>query len=451
MNSWWSCDGELCKLGETGCSSRGGSATWLGVWKKSRFGGDDIQNTITCNMALTSRTTACYSRRQWLLRSFIASIGGQSTIQPPPRRRPFSASPRRWNEEARAHSAFKPLNDISNGRQEAVLESQPLKNAEGIVPAESNSDELSEDMKEDEDSELSALEHEIINEDKLEDAAKPPDQDTTIPWYLQPQHQPIQPIQPIQPQRESPVSARQRLPDLPPHPPSILQPLLHHVSIDLGIDDLTLLDLRALDPPPALGRSLLMLLGTARSEKHLHVAADKLCRWLRSEPWKLTPFADGLLGRNELKLKLRRRAKRTRLMAGAGGKSTSDADLEEGLRTGWICVNVGRVEGGELPEGAEQRKAVVGFGPESTGSNVVVQMMTEEKRGELELEGLWMGILGRAEREREKAKSAEAEVEVEERVEAAGEGVREVLEPMGMERNGDRVQRDVGMARRCGG
>ena len=218
---------------------------------------------------------------------------------------------------------------------------------------------------------------------------------THTPWYLQ--HQPSIPP-------ENPILARQRLPDLPTNPPPLLQPILEHVSTDLGLDSLSLLDLRQLDPPPALGANLLMLIGTARSEKHLHVSADRLCRWLRTE-YHLRPYADGLLGRNELKLKMKRKAKRARLMSAVGSKPTGEGELDDGIRTGWVCVNVGRVEGGELPEeeGKLQRaEGVVGFGAVSKGCNIVVQMLTEEKRGEIDLEKLWTGIMNRARREKAK-------------------------------------------------
>jgi len=185
------------------------------------------------------------------------------------------------------------------------------------------------------------------------------------------------------------------------------------------MDDLTLLDLRAIDPPPALGANLIMLLGTARSEKHLHVSADRLCRFLRTQ-YKINPIADGLLGRNELKLKLRRRAKRTRLMSGGVGAGTADTDLEEGIRTGWVCVNLGRVEGGELPEHRVDRERrqmeVVGFGSQETGCSVVVQLMTEEKRGEIDLERLWVGILNGSRKEKTDTGSNELEVEAEDKM-----------------------------------
>ncbi|EME40754.1 hypothetical protein DOTSEDRAFT_107118, partial [Dothistroma septosporum NZE10] len=216
-----------------------------------------------------------------------------------------------------------------------------------------------------------------------------------VPWYLQVES-------PVPPQGNG-MSARQSIPDLPEHPPALLQALLERISVELGMDDLSLLDLRGIDPPPALGSNLLMIVGTARSDKHLHFSADKLCRWLRTE-YKLTPFADGLLGRQELKLKLRRRAKKSRLLSAVGAKQTADTELDEGIRTGWICVNVGRVDGGDLPktEGQlDREKQVVGFGTGTTGTTIVVQLLTEEKRGEVELERLWAAVLKKSRKEQE--------------------------------------------------
>jgi len=251
--------------------------------------------------------------------------------------------------------------------------------------------------------------------------------DSTVPWYLQVDQTPPE-------QHESPMAARQRLPDLPIHPPPILQPVLKHISVELGMDDLSLLDLRTLDPPPALGANLLMLIGTARSEKHLHVSADKLCRWLRSE-YKMTPYADGLLGRNELKLKMKRRAKRSRLLSAVGSKSTAEGEIDEGIRTGWVCVNLGRVEGGELPEDvakAQRQEGIVDFGARTDGCRIVVQLMTEEKRGEIDLEKLWTGILNRAQKERER--------------ESTADNVRQTLGPVGVQGSEGAAQSEARLA-----
>ncbi|KAI9876389.1 MAG: ATPase synthesis protein 25 mitochondrial [Pleopsidium flavum] len=205
-----------------------------------------------------------------------------------------------------------------------------------------------------------------------------------VPWYLQVET----------PQSQAyPLSDRQRLPDIPVDSPPLLEPLLRHISIDLGLDDLSLFDLRELDPPPALGANLLMVLGTARSERHLHVSADRLCRWLRSTR-QLNPSADGLLGRNELKLKMRRKARRAKLLGSVGAIESSNVD--DGVRTGWVCVNVGTVESGKgAPEETAEAVEFVGFGSRGGGVKIVIQMLTEEKRGELDLEDLWGGMLKR--------------------------------------------------------
>ena len=203
-----------------------------------------------------------------------------------------------------------------------------------------------------------------------------------LPWYLRP----------TKDQEElSPPMPAPKLPDLPAHPPPLLQPLLQHVSVDLGFDDVNLLDLRNIDPAPALGANVIMIVGTARSEKHLHVSADRLCRWLRSEH-KLRPFADGLLGRNEIKLKKRRNMRKAKLL-GASGKTPS-FDVDDGIRTDWVCVNVGVVEPDpSLQRQLSRREGVVGFGSESHGVNVVVQLLTSHKREEIDLEGLWGVVL----------------------------------------------------------
>ena len=139
-----------------------------------------------------------------------------------------------------------------------------------------------------------------------------------------------------------------------------------------------------------------MVIGTARSEKHLHVSADRFCRWLKVTH-RLSPHADGLLGRGELKLKLRRKARRAKLLSNVGSSETGTTD--DGIRTGWICVNVGMIQDGR--EGIANRsgqQGYVGFGSEVEGARVVVQMLTQEKREELDLEDLWGKMLKRQER-----------------------------------------------------
>ena len=241
-------------------------------------------------------------------------------------------------------------------------------------------------------------------------------QSQPLPWYLQ--------LSDERQEISRPLSDRQRLPDLPEHPPPLLQPLLQHVSVDLGLDNLTLLDLRELDPPPALGSNTLMVIGTACGEKHLYVSADRLCRWLRGNH-KLRPYADGLLGRNELKLKMRRRTRKAKLLGNLVGLPGDDADDE--LRTGWVCVNIGRVEPHQSQEPkSEGLEGIVGFGTPSEGVRIVVQIFTEEKRSEMDLEGLWGGLLKESTRKKAQEQGSQGQAEHDRRPMSKKHG------PMGM-------------------
>ncbi|KAL2132651.1 hypothetical protein VTI74DRAFT_3556 [Chaetomium olivicolor] len=201
------------------------------------------------------------------------------------------------------------------------------------------------------------------------------------PWYLQVEA----------PRHPTLLHEPPPLPNIPEGSPKLMEPLVQFVADELGLDDLSLLDLREMDPPPALGPDLIMLFGTARSERHLHVSADRLVRWLRGRG--VTASADGLLGRNELKIKLRRIARKAKLLGSSGVPRGGD----DGISTGWICVNLGLV-GGSTQEMVmvDEQGRPTGFGVPQTGTTIVVQMLTETRRKELDLESLWSGMLQRS-------------------------------------------------------
>ncbi|KAI0868918.1 hypothetical protein GGS24DRAFT_480571 [Hypoxylon argillaceum] len=201
-----------------------------------------------------------------------------------------------------------------------------------------------------------------------------------VPWYLQ-----VEPPTHMAPLEPPP------LPEIPPDAPPLIRSLLEYASEQMGLDALSLLDLRKLDPAPALGPNLFMLFGTARSERHLSVSAGRLVRWLRAKH-RVHADADGLLGPNERKIKLRRRARRAKLL---GTMGTDDAD--DGIRTGWVCVNLGTIDrgGAESVVVAEDGR-VSGFGISHVGSTIVFQIMTEGRRAEMGLETLWTRSLARA-------------------------------------------------------
>ncbi|CAJ2513716.1 Uu.00g018350.m01.CDS01 [Anthostomella pinea] len=205
-------------------------------------------------------------------------------------------------------------------------------------------------------------------------------QPADVPWYLQ-----------VDPPRHVASMEPPPLPEVPQDSPPIIGSLLEYASEEMGLDELNLLDLRELDPPPALGPNLFMLFGTARSERHLNVSAGRLLRWLRAKH-RVYADADGLLGPNERKTKVRRKTKRAKLL---GTMGTDDAD--DGIRTGWICVNLGTIgRGGQESAVVSDDGRVAGFGVAQQGSTVVVQIMTESRRAEMGLETLWQRALDRS-------------------------------------------------------
>ena len=214
--------------------------------------------------------------------------------------------------------------------------------------------------------------------EKLQDEGE-----ASIPWYLREQEAP---------KVSSPPSEREKLPELPDDSPKNLQTILEHLSTDIGLDYLTLLDMRKLDPPPPLGANLIMLIGTARSEKHLHVAADRFSRWLR-KTYKLKVEADGLLGRAELKKRLRRKVRKAKLLSKALSPRKSNED--DGVSTAWICVNAGYLVKRTVQERSLESEGIVGFGSKIEGTRLVVQMFTEDKREQMDLETLWNSYMTR--------------------------------------------------------
>ncbi|KAK0726335.1 hypothetical protein B0T21DRAFT_371399 [Apiosordaria backusii] len=195
-----------------------------------------------------------------------------------------------------------------------------------------------------------------------------------VPWYLQ--------VEP--PRHPTLMHEPPPLPDIPEDSPKVMEPLLKFISEELGLDDLSLVDLRNRDPPAAIGQDVIMLVGTARSERHLHVSADRLVRWLRGRG--IGADADGLLGRNELKIKLRRIARKAKML----GTSRSARAGDDGISTGWICVNLGNVGGSRKEvQMVDEEGRSMGFGVPQMGTSVIIQLLTEARRQELDLEKLW--------------------------------------------------------------
>ncbi|KAG8166608.1 hypothetical protein KVR01_002297 [Diaporthe batatas] len=201
--------------------------------------------------------------------------------------------------------------------------------------------------------------------------------DQEEPWYLQEEA----------PRHPSLVQQSQSLPEVPGNVPLILHDLVTYAAEDMGLDDLKLLDLRTLDPPAALGPNLIMLFGTARSERHLHVSGRHLLSWLRRKG--IQAHADGILGPNEFKIKMRRKQRKAKLL----GTAATPMGRDDGATTRWICTNLGTIS--SASHKPVEYETPTGFGTKQTGTTIVLQAFTESKRKELDLELLWSRILAR--------------------------------------------------------
>ncbi|KAK7715149.1 ATPase synthesis protein 25 mitochondrial [Diaporthe eres] len=197
------------------------------------------------------------------------------------------------------------------------------------------------------------------------------------PWYLQEEP----------PRHPSLVQHSQPLPEVPDNVPFILHELVKYAAEDMGLDSLKLLDLRTLDPPAALGPNLIMLFGTARSERHLHVSGRHLVSWLRRKG--INSHADGILGPKEFKIKMRRKQRKAKLL----GTAATPMGRDDGVTTRWICTNLGTLSSGS--QKSVEYETATGFGTRQNGTTIVVQAFTDSKRKELDLELLWSRILTR--------------------------------------------------------
>ncbi|ETS00412.1 ATPase synthesis protein 25, mitochondrial [Trichoderma reesei RUT C-30] len=215
-------------------------------------------------------------------------------------------------------------------------------------------------------------------------------EDADTPWFLD-----------VEPPRRAPLQHIASLPKVPEDAPPLLEPMMKYIYEDMGLDELSMLDLRELDPPAALGPNLIMIFGTARSERHLHISAGRFVRWLRKNH-QVGARADGLIGPGELKTKLRRLRKKAKML---GTNTMIMPGSDNGISTGWVCVNFSAHDhGAQESHSYDESGRFSGFGTPLTGTTVVVQCMTESRRNELDLETLWRGILKRNMEEMQKVK-----------------------------------------------
>ncbi|KAF5646841.1 ATPase synthesis 25 mitochondrial [Fusarium sp. NRRL 52700] len=230
----------------------------------------------------------------------------------------------------------------------------------------------------------------VPQSDALNSEPEAADESEDVPWFLE-----------VEPPRHPENQHAVQLPKIPEGAPEVLEPMVKYIFEDMGLDEISMLDMRDLDPPAALGPNLIMLFATARSERHLHISSGRFVRWLRKNH-NISARADGLIGPGELRTKLRRLRKKAKLM---GTNTAIIPGGDNGISTGWVCVNFSSNSDNidEAPK-VDDSGRFSGFGAPQTGTTVVIQCMTESRRAELDLESLWQTVLKKSLRENKQAR-----------------------------------------------
>lgn len=177
-------------------------------------------------------------------------------------------------------------------------------------------------------------------------------QNESAPWYLNPD---------ASPSVESPLQEVQ-LPALPANAPQTLENLINYLAKDLGIQDLKIFDMRdrdglSLDSEGAYDISDFMILGTGKSAKHLLKASSELEYYIKHNLHKL-PITEGVLKAGKLAKYHRRLHKK--------GKTAPNYSKENyGVTPNtWVMTDT-KTDG------------------------IIIHMLTEERRRDLNLEYLW--------------------------------------------------------------
>lgn len=167
-----------------------------------------------------------------------------------------------------------------------------------------------------------------------------------IPWYLRPESNPT---------INSPLN-KEIIPELPNNSPIELKNIVNHLVKELGLKDLNIYNMdenNANEGSISLGN--FMIIGTGKSQRHLQKASDEL-KFLLKHEYHLLSHIEGLVNSNAL-ARYHRRLQRK-------GKAANYSKNDYGaMSNSWIMCDC--------------------------QNGIVVHMLTEDRRKEVNLEELW--------------------------------------------------------------
>lgn len=177
------------------------------------------------------------------------------------------------------------------------------------------------------------------------------DNDDETPWYIR---------DPDSVQAQLSVQ-KAVIPDLPENPPHSLEPIASEMVKDLGLEDLTILDLREVVPPSSFGPDALMIIASGKSEKHLVRAATELSKWVKNR-YNVLVDQEGLLTSNFSKVHQRRMRKKAARQSSFYVKQNDETAMK--TANSWVALDT-KVDG------------------------IYVHLFTPERRKIVNIEELW--------------------------------------------------------------
>lgn len=180
------------------------------------------------------------------------------------------------------------------------------------------------------------------------------EKDEEVPWYMRDSNE-----------QNQPTLNRAVMPELPANSSESLEAVVKEMVQDLGLDDITIVDLRNADPPSSFGPNAMMVVASGKSDKHLVRAATELSKWIKNQ-YNVIVDQEGLLTSNFSKVRQRRMRKKAARQSTFYVKENDQVAMK--TANSWVALDT-KVDG------------------------IYVHLFTPERRRIVNLEEVWQDYL----------------------------------------------------------
>lgn len=174
---------------------------------------------------------------------------------------------------------------------------------------------------------------------------------SSVPWYLRDTNEDLDQQNP---------SLKEPIPELPSNPSDSLGPLVEFLVRDLGLVDVSFLDLRDREPVTIFGPDAIMVVATGKNDRHIGKATQELLTWIKHN-YGIVPYKEGVHTAGFIKVQKRRQKKKSKKLALADDSYES---LESRFTSNWVTMD-------------------------TKLDSLIVHLFTEDKRKQIDLEYVW--------------------------------------------------------------